>query len=175
MEISISDGLVALASLVDVLDNVLLLQLAHTLNLIQVDNKAFVVAMKRLDTLPAENIQVVGAVKMFDALRMNLAQLLREALLIFVLKVEASACQNRILLHNFVKDIDVEGQTLSTLQILDQLATDRAPHTIFVMQLRDAVRAEGVPTVDQDARNTLANVVLEPAELADVKTTRLVV
>ena len=44
-----------------------------------------------------------------------------------------------------------------------------------MVKLRDAVSAQCVPTVDQDARDALTNVVLEAAELADVKTTRLVV
>ena len=43
------------------------------------------------------------------------------------------------------------------------------------MKLMDAVRAQGVPAVDQDAWDALADVVLESAELADVKPARLIV
>ena len=44
-----------------------------------------------------------------------------------------------------------------------------------MVKLLDAVSAEGVATVDQDARNALTNIVLETAELTDVEASRLVV
>jgi hypothetical protein len=44
-----------------------------------------------------------------------------------------------------------------------------------VVQLRDAARAEGVPAVDQYAWNAFADVILEPAELANVESTRLII
>ena len=71
------DGLVSLSCLVLVLDNVLLLKLAHTLNLIQVDNEALIVSMEWLDALAAENVQVVRTVEVLDTLWMLLAELLR--------------------------------------------------------------------------------------------------
>jgi len=56
---SLRDCLVSLASLVLVLDDVLLLELTHALDLVKVDNKALVVAMQRLDALSTENVQMV--------------------------------------------------------------------------------------------------------------------
>ena len=44
-----------------------------------------------------------------------------------------------------------------------------------MMQLTDAVGAERVPAVYQDARNTLAHIVLEATELTDVEAARLVI
>ena len=44
-----------------------------------------------------------------------------------------------------------------------------------MVELLDTAGTEGVTTVNKNTRNTLANVVLETAKLADVKTTRLVV
>ena len=172
---SLNDSLVALASLLSILDNILLLELTHPLNLIQVDHEAIIVRMERLDALPAENVLCTGTVKVLDALWMNFTELVGERLLIFVLEIEAHILQDRVLLDDLVEDVDVEGQTLSTFKLLDQLATDGAPNPILVVQLSDAACAECMPAVDQDARDSFTHVVLESAELADVKTTGLVV
>lgn len=44
-----------------------------------------------------------------------------------------------------------------------------------MVELLDAVGAKGVSAMDQNAWDALANVVLEAAKLADIKTTRLIV
>ena len=74
---SLGDCLVTFASLVHVLDDILLLQLAHTLNLVKVDYEALIVTMERLDTLTAKDVQMIRTVEVLDALRMLLAQLFR--------------------------------------------------------------------------------------------------
>jgi len=71
------DRLVALSGLVLVLDNVLLLELAHALDFVEVDHEALVVTMERFDALTAEDVQVIGAVKVFDTFGVLLAELLR--------------------------------------------------------------------------------------------------
>ena len=101
--------LVALAGLVLILDDILLLQLAHALNLVQVHYEALFVAVQRLDALTAKDVQVIRTVKVLDALWVNLAQLLCEAVLILVFEVERGSGQNWILLDHFVQDVDVEG------------------------------------------------------------------
>ena len=53
------DGFVALPGLVLVLHDVLLLKLAHPLDLIKVDHEALIISMEWLDTLTAEYVQVV--------------------------------------------------------------------------------------------------------------------
>ena len=169
------DGLVALSGLVLVLDDVLLLELAHALDLVEVDDEALFVTVERLDALAAEDVEVVGAVEVLDALRVLLAELLGQTLLILVLEVEARARQDRVLLDHLVQDVNVEGQPLSTLQLLDQLAADGASDAVLVVQLLDAVRAQSVAAVNQDARDALSHVVLERAELANVKPAGLVV
>ena len=112
---SLGDGLVALAGLVRVLNDVLLLQLAHALNLIEVHNEALIVTMKRLDTLPAKDVEMVRTIEMHDALRMLIAQLLRKAVLVLILKVKAGTGENGVLLDNLIEDVYVEGQSFSTL------------------------------------------------------------
>ena len=86
---SLLEILVALAGLVLVLGDVLLLQLAHALDFVQVDHEALVIAVKRLDALPAEDGQMVATVEVLHALGVDLAQFLAQALLIFILEVEA--------------------------------------------------------------------------------------
>ena len=167
--------LVALAGLVLILDDVLLLQLTHALDLIQVHNEAFLVTMQWFDTLTAENVQMVGAVEMLDALWMLLTELFSEAVLVLILEIKAGASQDGILLDDLVQDVDVEWQSLSALELLDELTADWASHTILVMELLDAVGAKGVPAVHQDARDALAHIVLHRAELANVQAARLVI
>ena len=169
------NSLVALSSLVLVLDDVLLLELPHALNLIQIDNEALIVSMKRLDTLSAENVQMVRAVEVLDTFRMYLAELLRKALFVLILKVETCARQDRVFLDDFVQDVNVQRKALGAFQPLDQLAADGASHSVLVVQLLDAVRAQSMAAVDQYARDALTHVVLECAELADVEAAGLVV
>jgi hypothetical protein len=64
---------VALTSLILVLDHILLLQLAHTLDLIQIHHKALLVRVLLLNALTAENSGVVRAVEMLHAVRMLVA------------------------------------------------------------------------------------------------------
>ena len=70
-----SDVLVALASLVLVLHDVLLLQLAHSLDLVQVHDEALLVRVEQLDALSAKNGEVVRAVEVLDTFRVLLAEL----------------------------------------------------------------------------------------------------
>ena len=62
--------------------NILLLQLAHLLNFVEVDHEAGLHTMEIFNTFSAENGGVLGAVEMFDALVMLLAEV-RHGLLIF--------------------------------------------------------------------------------------------
>lgn len=167
--------LVALAGLILVLDDVLLLELAHALDFVEVNDEALVVSMLGLDALTAEDIQVIGAVEVLYALGVQLAKLLRQAVLVLVIELEAGLGKDGVLLDHLVEDVNVEGQALSTLEILNQLAADGAADTVLVMQRLDALGAEGVAAVHEDARDALAHVVLECAELADVQAARLVV
>ena len=167
--LSLGNSFVALASLILILDDVLLLQLAHTLDLVKVYHEALVVAVQRLDALPAENVKMIRAVEVLDALWVNFAELVGEAIFILILKVEARRRQNRVLFHNFVQNVDVQRQALCAFEVLDKLAADRASDAVLMVQLLNAVRAEGVPAVDQDARDALSNIVLETAELANIQ------
>ena len=131
--------------------------------------------MEGLDALTAEDVQVVRAVEMLDTLWVLLAKLFGKTLLILIFEVKAGAGKDWILLHDFVQDVDVEGESLGALQLLDQLAADGASDTVLVVKLLNAVRAQSMAAVDQYARDAFTDVVLESTELANVETTRLVV
>jgi hypothetical protein len=69
-----------------------------------------------LDALPAEDSEMVGAVEMFDSLLMVFTQFLSQSLFIIItlFKIKVSLLQDRIFLHNFIQDINIKWQSLST-------------------------------------------------------------
>ena len=83
----VSDGLVPLAGLILVLDDVLLLQLPHPLYFVQIYNEALIITVERLDAFTAENVQVIRAIEVLDTLRMYLAQFVCQAFFIFILEL----------------------------------------------------------------------------------------
>jgi len=171
----LQNGLVPLASLVLILDDILLLKLSHALNFIQVNDEALIITMEGLDALATENVEMVRTVEVLDAFRMNLAELFGQTILIFIFKVKARPVQNRVLLDNFVQDVDVKRESLCAFELLDKFAADGASYAILMVQLLDAARAEGVAAVDKYARDAFSHVVLECAELANIQSTRLIV
>ena len=167
--------LVSFASLVCILDNVLLLKLPHTLDFIQVHDEAIVVAVQWFDAFSTEDRQVIRAVEVLDTLWMLLAELLTESLFILVLEVEGSLAENWILFDDFIEDVDIQWESLGAFKLLDQFSANGASYSVFVVQLLDAASAESVPAVDEYAWDTFSNVVLECAEGTDVELTGLVV
>lgn len=130
------------------------------------------------DALAAEYGEVIRAVEVLDSLGVLLAQLLGEGVLVLVspgapglLEVKVGLRENRVLLDDLIEDVDVEGEALRTLELLDKLAADGTSHTVVMVQVLNARGAQGVPAVHQDARDTLSHVVAQPAELADVQAT----
>ena len=101
--------LVPLASLLLILYNVLLLQLTHALNLIQIDHETLLISMKWLDTLSAKNGEMIRTVKMLDSLGVLFAKFLTERVFILIVKVERQRVQNWILFHHLVQDVDIKG------------------------------------------------------------------
>ena len=138
--------------------------------------------MVQADALAAKHSQVVRTVEVLHALGMFNAKLfLQSCVFLFLIATsglfEIKVClrQDRILLHNFVKDVDVKRQALCTFELLDKLAADWAADAVVVVKSLDAAGAQSVSAVHQDAWDTLADVVLETTELADVKASRAVV
>ena len=112
---------------------------------------------------------------MFDTFRMLITELLTESLFIFIFEVERGLVEDWILLNDLVENVNVQRKSLCAFKLLDQFSANRASHSILVVQLLDAVRAESMSAVNQYAWNTFTNVVLERAELAYIELARLVI
>ena len=154
------NSFVSFTSLVGVLDNVLLLKLTHALDLVQVDNETFVITMKWLDALSAEDRQVIRAVEVLDTLWVLITELFTESFFILIFKVKGGLVKDRILLNDFVENVDVQRESLGAFKLLDQFSANRASHSILVVQLLDAACAESMSAVNQYAWNTFTDVVL---------------
>jgi len=133
------------------------------------------------DALATEHGQVVRAVEVLHPLRVLRAQLLLQRVLVVLdaraalVEVEVGLGQDGVFLDHLVEDVDVQRKALGALELLDEFAADGAAHAAVVVQRLDAARAQRVPAVDQDARDALAHVVPEAAELTDVQAPRTVV
>ena len=138
---SLIDCFIPLASLILILNHILLLKLPHPLNLIEINHEALLVSMIRLDTLPAENREMIRAIKMLDSLRMLLAKLITQSFLILIIKVKISLLKNRIFLNDLIENVYVQRKSLCTFQLLDKLSTNWASHSVFVMELLNAACA----------------------------------
>jgi hypothetical protein len=95
---------------------VLRLQLAHFLDLVEVDHEALLVRVVRLNTLPAEDRPMLGAVEMHDAVVVGHAKLVLNCLLVLI--VEINCTKQRITLHDFIEDVNVEWEPFRCLQVL---------------------------------------------------------
>ena len=181
IDISLVGRLVSLPGLIQVLRNVLALQLAHALDLVEIDHEALVVRVEQLNALSAKDRLMIRAIEVLDAVRMISAKLVLHGHFSFleaaslILKVEVACGEHLIFFDDLVENVNVEREALRRVQLFDQLATDGAAHAVLMVQFTDAVGAQRVTTMNEDAGNALAHVVLEAAELADVETARLIV
>ena len=116
---SLIDCFIPLASLILILNHILLLKLPHPLDFIEIHHEALLVSMIGLDTLPAENSEMVRAIKMLDSLWMLFTQLITQSFFILIIKVKISLLKNRIFLNNLIKDVYVQRKSLCTFQLLD--------------------------------------------------------
>ena len=112
---------------------------------------------------------------MFDSLGVGFAQFLLEGIFVVLVKIEAGFGEDGVLLDDFVEDVDVEGESLSRVELFDEFPTNGAPHPVLVVQEGNAVGAQSMPAVDQDARDPLPHIVLMAAELANVQPPRLII
>ena len=108
-------SLISFPRLLHIFRDVLLLQLAHPLNLIQIDDEAGIVAVMQADAFTAKHSQVVAAVEVLHSLRVLLAQLLLQRVLVFVrarpailFEVEIGLRQDWVFLHYLIENVYVE-------------------------------------------------------------------
>ena len=132
---------VPLTCLILVFDNILLLQLSHPLDFIEVYYEALFVSMLWLDTLSTENREMVGTIEMLHPFRMYRAKFLTKHFFILVIEIKGSLIEYRILLNNFIQNVDVQWKSLSTFKLLDQLSADGASNPVLVVQFLNAAGA----------------------------------
>lgn len=58
---------------------------------------------------------MIGTVEVLDSLTVVLAELLSKGLLILIVKFKIGLLEDGILLHDFVKDVDIEGESFGAL------------------------------------------------------------
>ena len=151
--------------------DILLVELPHLLDLVEVHHKAFFVGMVLLDALPTEHGLVVGAVEVLDPLVMAIASEALDALLIF----KVNYPENGVPLCDFIENIEIEGQFVDTLNLLDQLPANGAPDPVVIVERLEALGAKCVAAVDQYPGYPLADVELVAAVVAEVESPGLVV
>jgi hypothetical protein len=148
------------------------MHLPHFLDFIKIDNKAPLICMVLLDTLPTENRQMIRAVKMLDPLIMLLTeQGLRLEVLIF--KIDIS--QNVVTFDYFIQNVEVERQLIHGLDLLHKFPTDGASNPKVIVENGEALGAKSVSAVNQDSWYPFANVEFVSAEVTKIKTTRFVI
>ena len=131
--------------------------------------------MELFDAFSAKHSQVVAAVEVLHTLTVVVAQLLFKSLFVLIVEFEVGLGKYRVLFDYLVEDVNVQWETLSAFELLNELAANWASHSVLVVELLDTVRAKSVPTVNKNARNTLAHIILEPTEMTDIKSTGLVI
>ena len=131
--------------------------------------------MERLDALSAENRQMIWTVKVLYSFIVLLAYFVWETLFVFFVKVKTCLREYGVFWDDFVENVNVQGKSFGSFKLFDQLSTNWTTDTVFMMELLDAAGAESVTAVDENARDSLPNIILKPAELANVKTARLIV
>ena len=106
------------------------MHLPHFLDFIKIDNKAPLICMVLLDTLPTENCQMIRAVKMLDPLIMLLTeQGLRLEVLVF--KIDIS--QNVVTFDYFIQNVEVKWQLINSLDLLHKFPTDWTSNPKVIM------------------------------------------
>ena len=102
---------------------------------------------------------------------MPLAQQAVNALLVF----EVNVPQNTIAFDNFVQDIEIQRQFVDAFDLLHQFATDGAPDAVVMVELLEALGAEGMAAVNEYPGNSFSHVELISAIVAKVEASDLVV
>lgn len=104
------------------------------------------------DALATEDGAVIGAVEVLHAFGVRGAQLVLQCVfLVFtragLFEVEVGLREDGVALHYLVEDVDVQGKALGGLQLLHELAADRAAHAVVEVKRLNATRAKRVPAV----------------------------
>lgn len=108
---------------------------------------------------------------MLDALVVSLAKQAINAVFVF----EVNVPQDAVSFNDFVEDVEVQRQLINALDLFHQFATNRASHSVVVMQALEAFCAERVSAVNQYPGYSFAHVELFSAIVTKIEASRFVV
>ena len=83
--------------------------------------------------------------------------------------------EERVLRDYLIQDVEVERQLVNGLDILEQFTADGASNAAIAEEVAEAFGAVSMAAANDDARDTLTNIKLEPAKGAPVKAAHIVV
>ena len=104
--------------------------LPHLFDLVKVHHETPLVCVVLLDAFSAEHGEMVRAVEVLHPLVVFVTE--QTLYTIFIFKVDVP--QDVVSLNNLVKNVEVQGQLVDTLNLLYQLTADGATNPVLVMQ-----------------------------------------
>ena len=73
--------------------------------------------------------------------------------------------------YNFVKNVKVKREFINSIDALEKFTAYRTTNTIIAQEISEAASAECMSATHNDSRNTVADVVFESTEVAEIKVT----
>lgn len=128
---------------------------------------------------------MLAAVEVLDALVVLLAQIWFElSLVVFVVLIqvevslqaflEVDGGEQRVIVHNLVENVEVEGKLVNGLNTLENFAAHWAANSIVPKEVAEAGGAESMSATHYDPWDSLAHVELKSTEVAKVQLSRFV-
>ena len=89
---------------------VLGLQFAHLLDLVEVHHEALLVGVVRLDALSTEYGPMLRTIEVHNAIIVRPTKLVGDGLRTFIVEIDCR--KERVTLHNFIENVDIQRQSL---------------------------------------------------------------
>ena len=89
--------------------------------------------------------------------------------------IEIHIGEERVLRDNLIQDIEVKGQFVDAVHALEHFAAQRTLDLVVSQEERETPRAERMATTYDDSWDAGTNVVLQPAKVAVIEPSRLVI
>ena len=117
---------------------------AHLFDFIKINDEASFISVVLLNALSAKDSEMIWAIEMLHPLVMFFTEQTVNTRFVF----EVNVPQYIITFHYFIQDIKIERQFINTFNLLNQFTTDRAPHSIIVMNLSQTLGAKSMSAMD---------------------------
>lgn len=165
---------------------IVLLQLAHLFDLVEIHDEARVQIVQVFDALPTEDRWVLAAIEVFDSLVVVLAHV--DGAISFVglftlvgfwvgleALFEVDRGEKRVSCDHLVQDVEIERQLVHCVDSFKQLAAHGTPDAAIAEEVIETRRAESVAAADNYPWNAFAHVEIKSTEVADVEAAFLVI